>query len=102
MKIGMPPSSGIIMPPVSPKEWNTGSTLNTLSLALASTRARAWAALARILRWDSTTPFGVPSEPDVNSTTAGSPALRATCGVLPAIRPRTLSAMPMEVRTSSR
>ena len=64
------------MPPVRPNEWNTGSTLNTLSLALASTRASACAALARMLRWDSTTPLGVPSDPEVNRITAGSSALR--------------------------
>jgi hypothetical protein len=46
----MPASSGIIIPPVRPKEWKTGRTLNTLSLALASTRASACEALARMLR----------------------------------------------------
>ena len=38
-----------------------------------------------MLRWDSTTPFGVPSEPEVNSTTLGSSALRATRGAVPAV-----------------
>ena len=33
-------------------------------------RDAAWAALARMLRWVSTTPFGVPSEPEVNRITA--------------------------------
>ena len=33
-------------------------------------RDAAWAALARMLRCESTTPFGVPSEPDVNRITA--------------------------------
>ncbi len=35
------------MPPVNPKEWNTGRTLKTLSLALASTRAIACDALGK-------------------------------------------------------
>ena len=33
-------------------------------------RDAAWAALARMLRCESTTPFGVPSEPEVNRITA--------------------------------
>ena len=41
-------------------------------------RAAACAAFASMLRWESTTPFGVPSEPEVNSTAAQSPALRFT------------------------
>ena len=52
----------------------------------------AWAALASMLRWESTTPFGEPSEPDVNRITAGSSGLRGTRGVLAARRPRSLSA----------
>ena len=55
----MPPTSGIIRPPVRPKEWNTGSTLNTRSSPLASTRARHCATLASMLRCDSTTPLGI-------------------------------------------
>ena len=70
-----PETSGSIRPTVSPKEWNTGSTLNTLSCRPKSMRAAACAALASMLRWDSTTPFGVPSEPEVNRIAAGSSAL---------------------------
>jgi len=61
------------MPPVSPKEWNTGSALNTLSVFLENfMRAPTWAIFARILACESTTPFGSPSEPEVNKITAGS------------------------------
>ena len=45
---------------------------------LMSTTAASWWRLASRLRWLSTTPFGVPSEPDVNSTTAGSCARAAS------------------------
>ena len=45
-------------------------------------RAAAWAALASMLRWVSTTPFGVPSEPEVNRIAAGSSGLRVTSGFL--------------------
>ena len=72
--------SGSIKPTVRPKEWNTGSTLNTLSSRPKSMRAAACAALASMLRCDSTTPFGAPSEPEVNRIAAGSSALRATSG----------------------
>ena len=64
------------MPTVSPNEWNTGSTLNTLSWRPKSMRAAACAAFASMLRWDSTTPFGVPSEPEVNRIAAQSSGLR--------------------------
>ncbi len=39
-------------------------------------RAAACAAFASMLRWESTTPFGVPSEPEVNRIAAGSSGLR--------------------------
>ena len=39
-------------------------------------RAAACAALASMLRWDSTTPFGTPSEPEVNRIAAQSSGLR--------------------------
>ena len=68
----MPLSKGSSMPPVMPKEWNTGSTLNTTSCAVMSKRAMICATLPMRLRCDSTTPLGKPSEPDVNSTAAGS------------------------------
>ena len=67
-----PDTSGRISPTVRPNEWNTGSTLNTLSSRPKSIRAAACAAFASMLRWDSTTPFGVPSEPEVNRITAQS------------------------------
>ena len=43
-----------------------------MSVGVKSMRAAALAALASRLRWVSTTPFGVPSEPDVKRMTAGS------------------------------
>ena len=65
-----------MVPPVSPKEWNTGSTLSSLSAGEMVMRASACMALASRLRCDSTTAFGVPSEPEVNRITAG---LSASC-----------------------
>ena len=65
-----PETSGSITPTVSPNEWNTGRTLNTLSWRPKSMRAAACAALASMLRWESTTPFGMPSEPEVNRIAA--------------------------------
>ena len=77
-----PETSGSTTPTVSPNEWNTGRTLNTLSSRPKSMRAAACAALASMLRWESTTPFGTPSEPDVNRIAAQSSGLRATSGLL--------------------
>ena len=76
-----PETSGSTTPTVSPNEWNTGSTLNTLSSRPKSIRAAAWAAFASMLRWDSTTPLGTPSEPEVNRMAAQSSALRDTNGL---------------------
>jgi hypothetical protein len=70
-----PDTSGSTSPTVSPKEWNTGRTLNTLSWRPKSMRAAACAAFASMLRWDSTTPLGVPSEPEVNRIAAQSSGL---------------------------
>ena len=64
-------TSGRIVPPVSPKEWNTGSTLSSLSAGEKVMRASACMTLASRLRFDSTTALGVPSEPEVNRMTAG-------------------------------
>src|SRR3546814_10222173 len=72
MKVFTPENSGSSMPPVMPKEWNTGSALSTLSVGLKSMRAASWRQLARRLSWLSTTPLGSPSEPEVNSTRAGA------------------------------
>ena len=94
--------SGSTVPAVRPNEWNTGSTLNSLSWRPKSMRAAACAAFASMLRWDSTTPFGVPSEPEVNRITAGSSGLRATIARLKPARPRSLSSVPTVARTSSR
>jgi len=49
-----------------------GSALSTLSSTEKSITARICAMLARIARCGSTTPFGLPSEPEVNNTTAAS------------------------------
>ncbi len=57
---------------MSPKLWNTGSALSTMSEALKSIRAASWWQLASRLRWLSTTPLGSPSEPLVNRITAGA------------------------------
>ena len=65
-------------------------------------RAAACAAFASMLRCDSTTPFGVPSEPEVNRITAQSSGLRCTSGFLNSSRPRSLSASVMVGRMSSR
>ena len=100
--VAVPAAGKVSFDAVSPNEWNTGSTLNTLSCRPKSMRAAACAALASMLRWDSTTPLGVPSEPDVNSTAAQSPGLRATSGFLQFRRPRSLSHMVMVGRISSR
>ena len=97
-----PETSGSTRPTVSPNEWNTGSTLNTLSCRPKSMRAAACEALASMLRWDSTTPFGVPSEPEVNRTAAQSCGVRGTSGFLAASMPRSLSPSVMVGRMSSR
>jgi len=67
----MPVMIGRSAPAVRPKEWKTGSAFSTLSSGEKSMTDRIWAILAWSARWDSTTPFGLPSDPEVNSTTAG-------------------------------
>ena len=65
-------------------------------------RAAACAAFASMLRWESTTPFGTPSEPEVNRIAAQSSGLRLTSGLLAANRPRSLSPTPIVALMSSR
>ena len=89
-----PETSGSTSPAVSPKEWKTGSTLNTLSVRPKSMRAAACAAFASMLRWESTTPFGVPSEPEVKRIAAGSSGLRGPAASSTDSRPRSLSSQP--------
>ena len=64
-------------------------------------RASACAALAWMLVWDRTTPFGVPSEPEVNRITAGSLALTGRKGVRQRMKVRAFSASEMLSRSSS-
>ena len=97
-----PKTSGSMTPTVSPKEWTTGRILNTLSSRPKSMRAAACAAFASILRWESTTPFGTPSDPDVNKIAAQSSGFRSTSGLFALIRPRSLSPSVMPARMSSR
>ena len=56
---------------MSPNEWNTGSTLSSLSVGENEMRASACITLASRLRLESTTALGVPSEPEVKRMTAG-------------------------------
>lgn len=90
-----------MVPAVRPKEWNTGSTLNTLSVGLKSMLAAACVALARILRCVSTTPLGAPSDPDVNRMTPVSWLLPGTSGRVRVSRPFSLSARLIVWRNSS-
>lgn len=67
----MPFSTGSMEPTVKPNEWNIGRKFSTTSCGLKLITDSSCFRLPRIFAYDSTTPFGVPSEPDVNSTTAG-------------------------------
>ena len=58
-----------MVPPVRPKAWNIGIALNAMSLPLKSITDDNCAQFVSTLRWLSTTPLGLPSEPLVNSTT---------------------------------
>jgi hypothetical protein len=71
----MPVRIGSSPPPVRPKLWKMGSALKMRSSDVKSVMARICAMLDRMARCDSTTPFGRPSEPEVNSTTAGESEL---------------------------
>ena len=90
------------MPPMKPNEWNAGSAMNSRSSRPKSMRASACATFARTLRWERTTPLGVPSVPEVNKITAQSSGLRATSGFFARSAPRSLSAKLTVLRTSSR
>ena len=54
-----------------------------MSVRPRSMRAAPCATLARMLRWERTTPFGVPSDPEVKRMTAGSSAWRSDSGRAP-------------------
>src|ERR1700692_3956432 len=68
--------------------------------------ARDWAQFAKIDEWLSATPFGLPSDPEVNSTTAiswGRVRFVAALGNRKAKRiSQSLSKMPKCLRMSSR
>src|SRR5690348_15432463 len=68
----VPVTSGIIAPQVKPNEWNSGNTIMNLSWIEKSITDLICAILAKILLCECTTPLGLPSEPEVNKTTAGS------------------------------
>ena len=98
----MPDSTPSSMPPVRPNEWKTGSALNTMSAGVMSKRALICATFDTMFRCDSTTPFGAPSDPAVNSTTAGSSALRlVTSDLLADRKALILSPVPISLRKSS-
>ena len=61
----------------SPNEWNNGRQLKKMSVGRKPMQLRACAKLDNKLRWDNTTPLGVPSEPEVNRMVAGSPGFAA-------------------------
>ena len=73
----------MITPHVSPKEWNTGNAIMNLSSGVKSPTARICATFDRIDAWECTTPLGRPSDPEVNSTIAGS---SADCGTRDRVR----------------
>ncbi len=89
-----------------PNAWNIGSALNTLSTGLKSTTDGTCAQLASSARWLCTTPFGAPSDPEVNSTSARRrrhPAgARQATGTPRGEHPAHLVRSPIEARTSSR
>ena len=78
----MPDSSGSSVPAVRPNEWNSGSAFKITSCELKSMRAATCSRLASTFACDSATPFGMPSEPDVNSTIAVSSGTHALARVL--------------------
>jgi hypothetical protein len=90
------------MPPRSPKQWKSGSTLNRLSAGEMSTRQSAWAALTTRLRDDSTTALGLPSEPEVKTMTAGSSAFERTTGRRHRRKAASFSRQEICLRMSSR
>ncbi|MNT51998.1 hypothetical protein D3C72_1889970 [compost metagenome] len=67
-----PDTSGSSTPQVRPKEWNSGSAIMNLSSGVKSATARTWATLDSSELCECTTPLGLPSEPEVNSTSAAS------------------------------
>src|SRR5215204_3477333 len=74
----MPLRSPTRSPAIRPKEWNTGSGLNSTSAGASAPVAwpAIWRALATRLAFESTTAFGTPSEPEVKRITAASSGLR--------------------------
>src|ERR1700722_3925923 len=62
----------MIAPQVRPNEWNKGNAIMNLSSGEKSATERTWETLERSEACECTTPFGFPSEPDVNRTMAGS------------------------------
>ncbi len=64
-----------MVPAVRPKEWNTGSTLNTLSRRSKSMRAAAWRGIRQHVAVGQHDALRRAFEPEVNRITAGSSGL---------------------------
>ena len=59
------------MPMPNPNEWKNGKQLKILSDLWKFSVLETWDIFARKLQWESFTPFGIPSEPEVYNITAG-------------------------------
>ena len=71
----------MMTPQVRPNEWNSGSAIMNLSSGVKSASARICATFDRIDECECTTPFGLPSEPEVNSTIAGIVRVLPRCRI---------------------
>ena len=101
----MPVRIGSSTPAVSPKQWNVGKGLKNTQSGFSGMWAATCRQLATRFSWVSTTPLGAPKLPDVNRITpasVGRLAARNRLGKAPAAAANSLSARPMEARTSSR
>ena len=78
----IPLSRGMMVPTTKPNTWNMGMAFSTTSLGRKSTEDMSWSRLATMFRWLRATPLGVPSDPEVKSTTASSSGLPAVSGVV--------------------
>src|SRR6185437_12581801 len=68
----------MMTPEARPNEWKIGSATMNLSSGEKSATARTWATLDSSEACVWTTPFGFPSEPEVNNTIAGPRIRRST------------------------
>ena len=70
--MGMPSTRGIRVVMVRPKAWKSGSAERITSSRSGLSTALVWRRFPTMLAWESSTPLGMPSEPELKRMAAVS------------------------------